>query len=131
MSRCLIDTNALLWTFYAPSRLTKKAAAAILAADEIYYSILSPWEIGLKFSRGGYHDLKIPTDWEKTLIGVLEHEGYKLVQVEISHCRLIQDLPFHHKDPFDRMLIAQALVGNLTVIGSDEMFDAYGVTRVW
>ena len=131
MSRCLMDTNALLWSCYAPSRLTAKATAAYLAADELFYSILSPWEIGLKFSRGGFRDLNVPADWEQTMIESLRHEGYKLVPVGIPHCRLIQDLPFHHKDPFDRMLIAQALVENLTVIGSDEIFDAYRVKRVW
>lgn len=131
MSRCLVDTNVLLWACYAPARLTVKAAAAYLAADELFYSLLSPWEIGLKFSRGAFRELNVPTDWEQTLIGSLRHEVYKLISVEISHCRRIENLPFHHEDPFERMLNAQARVENLTVIGSDEMFDAYWVKRIW
>jgi len=131
MSRCLVDTNVLLRACYAPARLTVKAAAAYLAADELFYSILSPWEIGLKDSRGAFRELNVPTDWEQTLIGSLRHEVSKLISVEISHCRRIENLPFHHKDPFERMLNAQARVENLTVIGSDEMFDAYWVKRIW
>ncbi len=129
--KILLDTNALLWVTYAPKRLTKKAADAYLAADELYFSIVSPWEIALKLSRGGFDDLKVPKDWDKTLIEGLLQEGLRFLPLHVAHCRLVQDLPFHHKDPFDRMLIAQARVENLVVIGSDDCFDDYGVTRIW
>ncbi len=129
--RILLDTNALLWATYAPERLTKSASEAYLAADELSFSILSPWEIALKFSRGGFHDLKVPADWEQTLIQGLLREGLCFLPLEVAHCRRVQDLPFHHKDPFDRMLIAQALVEDFTVIGSDKIFDDYGVKRIW
>ncbi len=129
--RILLDTNALLWATYAPERLTQEASEAYLAADELFFSILSPWEIALKFSRGEFHDLKVPEDWEKTMIQGLLKEGLHFLPLEVAHCRRVQDLPFHHKDPFDRMLIAQALMENLTVIGSDEWFDDYGVKRIW
>lgn len=129
--RALLDTNALLWSSYAPERLTKKAVAAFLEADELYFSILSPWEVALKFSRGGLHGIAVPQDWEKTLISSLLQQGHHLLTLDLAHCRQVQDLPFHHKDPFDRMLISQALVENLTVIGSDDRFDDYGVTRIW
>ena len=129
--RILMDTNALLWASYEPERLTKKAGEAYMVAEELCFSILSLWEIALKFSRGGFHDLKVPEDWEKTLVQGLLQEGYRFIPLEVVHCRFIQNLPFYHKDPFDRMLIAQALVENLTIIGSDDQFDAYGVKRIW
>jgi len=129
--RVLLDTNALLWACCAPDRLTKKATAAFLEADEVYFSILSPWEVALKFSRGGFHGINVPQDWEQILIPGLLREGYRFLPLELSHCRQVQDLPFHHKDPFDRMLIAQALVENLSVISSDDHFDLYGVKRLW
>ena len=129
--RILMDTNALLWASYAPERLTKKAGEAYMVAEELCFSILSLWEIALKFSRGGFHDLKVPEDWEKTLVQGLLQEGYRFIPLEVVHCRLIQNLPFYHKDPFDRMLVAQAVVENLTIIGSDDQFDAYGVKRIW
>lgn len=129
--RILLDTNALLWATYAPERLTKNAADTYLAADELCFSILSPWEIALKFSRGGFPDLKVPVNWEETMIKGLLEEGLRFLPLEVRHCRRVQDLPFHHKDPFDRMLIAQALEENLTVIGSDDRFDDYGVKRIW
>jgi PIN domain nuclease of toxin-antitoxin system len=131
MRRCLIDTNALLCALYAPARLSAKAAAAYQEADELYCSILTPWEIGLKLSRGGFHDLEVPQDWETGMERELGNAGIRLVPVEMKHCRMIQDLPFHHKDPFDRMLLAQALERGLEVIGSDEVFDSYGVRRIW
>ncbi len=129
--KVLLDTNALLWTACAPRCLTNKASEAFLAADELYFSILSPWEIALKFSRGGFRDLKVPGDWEKTMIDGLLRESFRLLPLEVAHCRRLQDLPFHHKDPFDRMLIAQALVEGLEVMGSDDRFDDYGVKRIW
>lgn len=125
--RVLLDTNALLWTLYAPIHLTPKAAEAYASADEVYASVVGPWEIALKLSRGGYHDLNVPKDWEQTLI----KQHIILLPIGLRHCRRIQDLPFHHKDPFDRMLIAQALVENLAVIGKDQAFDDYGVKRIW
>jgi PIN domain nuclease of toxin-antitoxin system len=129
--KILLDTNALLWSAYAPERLTKNASKAYLAAEELCFSILSPWEIALKFSRGGFHDLKVPENWETSLIQGLLTQGLRLLKLDVAHCRRVQDLPFHHKDPFDRMLIAQALAENLTVIGSDDRFDDYGVKRIW
>lgn len=129
--RVLLDTNVLLWAAYAPERLSKRAADAYLAADELYFSIISPWEIALKSSRGGFHDVKVPVDWDETMIRPLLREGLRLLPLDLTHCRRIQDLTFHHKDPFDRMLIAQALVENLAVIGSDARFDDYGVKRIW
>ncbi len=127
----LTDTNALLWTAYAPQFLTSKARAALESAEQRFYSIINLWEIALKISRGGFDDLEVPDDWEKSLVPSLHANGFGIVSLTVPHCRMIQDLPFHHKDPFDRMLIAQALVEKLEVVGSDERFDDYGVTRVW
>ncbi|NJM38541.1 MAG: type II toxin-antitoxin system VapC family toxin, partial [Akkermansiaceae bacterium] len=92
---------------------------------------VSLWEVGLKMSRGGFAGLEVPVDWEKSLWVWMEKQKFQLICVDLASCRLIQDLPFHHKDPFDRMLIAQALAGKLRVIGSDEIFDHYGVKRIW
>ena len=73
----------------------------------------------------------MPADWDIALPGQLENQGIVRLPVEPQNCRMVQDLPFHHKDPFDRMLIAQALNGGFTVIGSDRIFDDYGVKRIW
>ncbi len=129
--KVLLDTNALLWAAYAPKRLTAVAKDAFFSAETIGVSMVSLWEIGLKMSRGGFDGIEVPIDWEKSLWAWMEEQAFQILSVNLAGCRKIQDLPFHHKDPFDRMLIAQALNDGLTVIGSDDRFDDYGVKRVW
>ncbi|MEX2579293.1 MAG: type II toxin-antitoxin system VapC family toxin [Verrucomicrobiales bacterium] len=129
--KALTDTNALLWIACAPDRLTESAERAIADSDEVWFSIVNIWEIGLKLSKGGFHDLDVAPDWDRKLVPRLLEEGFRLMPVQVAHCRRVQDLPFHHKDPFDRMLVAQALEEGLDVISSDGQFDAYGVRRIW
>jgi PIN domain nuclease of toxin-antitoxin system len=107
------------------------ARKAILEADELYVSIITLWEIAMKFSRGGFLDLAVPENWEKSLIAELDSQDYRLLTVETHHCRLVQDLPMHHRDPFDRMLIAQAMAEKLAFISCDNKIDAYGLKKVW
>jgi len=132
MQRCLLDTMTILWMALRPDLLGKPASRQLLAEEnELTWSMVSLWEIGIKMGGKGYREFELPDDWEKSHPERMKIQGMIQMEVLPVHCRLIQDLPFHHKDPFDRMLIAQALVENLTVIGSDEVFDAYGVKRVW
>lgn len=131
MKAYLLDTNALLWFAYHPARLTASAIAAFEGADSLRYSIVNLWEIGLKLSAGGFRDLAISRAWEEDLVMSFAEQGIVELPIQPRHCRRVQDLPRHHKDPFDRMLIAQALVEGLDLIGSDAQFDAYGVRRIW
>jgi len=129
--KTLTDTNALLWIACAPRRLTETAKQAIADSDEIWFSIVNIWEIGLKLSKGGFHDLDVAPDWDRKLVPRLLDEGFRLMPVQVGHCRRIQDLPAYHKDPFDRMLIAQALMGGLAIITADRAFDPYPVRVIW
>ena len=129
--KIFLDTNALLWAFSAPEKLTPKARKAFLEAEGVFYSVITLWEIGLKMSRGGFRDIEVPEDWQVSLIAELETQLFTMLPVVLVHCRMIQDLVFHHKDPFDRMVIAQALERELAVVGSDEEFEKYGVERIW
>lgn len=131
MLRTLFDTNSLLWLVCDPRRLTREAKRAVVHSEEVWFSVVNLWEIAIKLSKGGFRDLDVDPNWHQKLVPSLLRDGYRQLSVEVSHCRRVQDLPFHHKDPFDRMLIAQALVEGLDVIGSDWQFDAYGVRRVW
>ncbi len=72
-----------------------------------------------------------PDDWDVALPEQMEDQGIVRMDIGARNCRMIQNLPFHHKDPFDRMLIVQALERDFTVIGSDKVFDLYGVKRLW
>ena len=121
----LLDTNALLWAAYAPDKLTPKAEGHYASADQIFVSIVSLWEIGLKMSRGGFVGLAIPSDWDKRLWQWMRDQDFRIISVELQHCRAIQDLPFYHKDPFDRLLIAQATLENMTIISQDSIFESY------
>jgi PIN domain nuclease of toxin-antitoxin system len=131
MSRFLLDTMTVLWLALRPDLLGKRAKDALMGEAEFHYSIVSLWEIGIKMSGKGYREFEIPADWERSMPRGLEGQGISRVEIAPIHCRMVQDLPFHHKDPFDRMLIAQALERGLEVIGSDEAFDRYGVRRIW
>jgi PIN domain nuclease of toxin-antitoxin system len=126
----LFDTQAFVWWCLVAPKMTAKALAALDEATQVCLSPVTFWEIGLKGGGKGF-DFHLPHDWETVL---LEHaERFDVLWLPISprHCRLIQDLPFHHRDPFDRMIIAQALEGNLVVVGNDKIFDGYGVKRIW
>ncbi|QTN33660.1 type II toxin-antitoxin system VapC family toxin [Akkermansiaceae bacterium] len=128
--KLLFDTQAFLWWCLVAPQMTPAALAALDEAEQVFLSPVTLWEIGLKGSGRGF-DFDLPKDWETVLPAHAERYQISWLAISPRHCRLIQDLPFHHRDPFDRMLIAQALEGGLSVIGSDEQFEKYGVERIW
>lgn len=128
----LLDTMAILWFAFLPKRLPRAAREAILNEEtDLAFSAVSLWEIGLKMSVGGHHDLKLPDDWESRIPGGLSQQGVRALGVDAAHCRRIQDLPFHHRDPFNRLLIAQCQIEGFSIISSDAIFDSYGIKRIW
>lgn len=132
MERCLLDTMAVLWMALRPDLLGKRAVTKLADPDLfLVYSMVSLWEIGIKMAGKGYDGFDLPDDWDLTLPEQLEAQGIARLEIEARNCRTVQDLPFLHRDPFDRMIIAQALNGDFTVIGSDKIFDDYGVKRIW
>lgn len=132
MERCLLDTMAVLWMALRPDLLGKNAAKKLADPEsDLAYSVVSLWEIGIKMAGTGYEEFELPDDWDVALREQLEVQGILRLEIEPKNCRLIRDLPFHHRDPFDRMIIAKALQGDFTVIGTDKIFDDYGVKRVW
>jgi PIN domain nuclease of toxin-antitoxin system len=132
MSAYLLDTMTVLWMAFEPERISKRAAATLLDdSSPIHCSIFSLWEIGIKMGGRGYREFVLPDDWEIVIPEGLAAQGIGELRILPRHCRRVQELPAHHKDPFDRVLIAQALEEGLEVIGCDGQFDAYGVRRVW
>lgn len=130
MKGLLLDTHALLWMVLDDARLTKAARARIAAAESITYSAVSFWEIALKLSGRGF-DFALPADWHRELVAELRAIGAKRLEIQPEHCRRLQSLPLEHKDPFDRMLIAQAQVEGLPILTADERFKNYDVKVVW
>ena len=109
--------------------MTPAALAALDEADQVFLSPVTLWEIGLKGSGKGF-DFHLPDDWETVLLAHAELYQVSWLPISPRHCRLIQDLPFHHKDPFDRMLIAQARSEGLTLVSRDAAVAKYEVRHI-
>lgn len=127
--RALIDTHALLWWLSDNPELTRPARRAIAETrNTIVVSAASAWEIATKVRLG-----KLPTAAELVadFVGQMEREGFQLLPVSVDHAIRGGLLPGPHKDPFDRMLIAQAQAEHAPIISKETGFDAYGVRRIW
>ena len=97
-------------------------------ANECVVSLASCWEIAIKVSLG---KLRVDADLDSFLPEQLAANGFRLLGIELRHATRVTRLPFHHRDPFDRLLVAQALEERLALVSCDEVFEAYGVERVW
>ena len=118
--RVLVDTNALIWFLVDDRSLSTAARDAIQAADEVFVSAVSLWEIAIKSARGR---LDVPDDLEARLPAL----GFQELPVAWRHARICGTLEPHHADPFDRMLVAQALADDLTIVTRDREIPRYGV----
>jgi PIN domain nuclease of toxin-antitoxin system len=123
--RLLLDTNAFLWWRSGSRRLAAGVSDQIAATDnEITVSIASLWEIAIKCPLG---KLRFPEDFEV----VMADEEFGLLAITYAHLRVLGGLPRHHGDPFDRMIIAQALAEGIPIATCDPRFADYGVQIVW
>ena len=127
--RLLLDTHALLWFTLGDPQLSPAALALINdAGNDKLVSPASYWEIAIKVSIG---KLALNQPYEDFIDRGVRQNGFDVLPIEPRHTGRVAVLPFHHKDPFDRLLIAQALTDGLAVVGADSLFDRYGVTRLW
>jgi PIN domain nuclease of toxin-antitoxin system len=127
--RVLLDTHALLWWLSDDVALTRPARKTIAdTRNTLIVSAASAWEIGTKVRLG-----KLPTanDLAADFSGQLDRDGFKLMAISAEHAIRAGLLPGPHKDPFDRMLIAQAQAENMPVISNETVFENYGVRRIW
>lgn len=124
MRRLLLDTHALLWWLADDPQLGPKVRAMIEdERNEIYVSAASAWEIGIKKGLG---KLKVPDN----LDAIVEEEGFEKLPVTFFHGERAGELPSIHRDPFDRMLVAQAQAEGLDIVTRDDMFGHYGIKVV-
>ncbi len=126
----LLDTHALLWMLYGDKRLKPSTRRMIDGDLPLYYSSVSFWEIGLKRSTKGF-DFEIEDDWDILFPRELRRLDVLRIDLESTDCRAVEMLDFHHRDPFDRMLIAQAIQRRIGIISRDVAFDPYDVIRAW
>jgi PIN domain nuclease of toxin-antitoxin system len=125
----LLDTQAFLWWLNGSSRLTARARSTTASPDnDVWLSVASCWEIAIKASLG---KLRLTTAPESFLREQLAANRFALLGLELDHACRVAALPFYHRDPFDRLLAAQALEEELAVISADAVFERYGVERIW
>ena len=123
--RLLLDTNAWLWWQADDRRLGPHARAAIQGAYEVFLSAASAWEMAIKSSLG-----KLRTPKEPSVSAQLARTGFSPLAIDVVHAEAVQALPALHRDPFDRLLIAQARVEGLTIVTSDAVFAKYGTGMI-
>jgi len=128
--RYLLDTSSFLWFVNDDKRLSTESRELIEDPGiEINLSLVSIWEIAIKSTLG--RGLELPRPFIQFIDVVLKNYDFIVLQITVSHLKHVADLPYHHRDPFDRLLIAQSHVENIPVITSDSTFDQYAIQRVW
>lgn len=127
--RVLLDTHALLWSFTDDDRLPPYARNAIANPDnDVFVSVVALWEIVIKTSVG---KLTLDEPFEELFPSRLTDERIQVLSIEIPHLATLRRLPLHHRDPFDRLMIAQALNEGIPIATRDSAFEDYGVDIVW
>ena len=127
--RYLLDTHALLWCIAEDKQLSSSGQRLILdSSSEIFISTASLWEIAIKINIG---KLALNKPFEQLFPDELDFHGIEILDITVDTLVQLTTLPLHHRDPFDRLIIAQAIVEGIPIIGKDEAFDLYDVKREW
>ena len=122
-SRILIDTQILIWIYGDPSKVSKHLDVDTIERFDLFVSYASLWEMQIKQSIG-----KLVTNvpiWADVM-----QDGFRFLPIRLPHIDMVGQLPHHHRDPFDRMIIAQSLVEGVPILTADRAFDLYDVARV-
>lgn len=127
--RLLLDTHALLWFAEGNEKLGRRARDLIEDEANIrLLSVASAWEIAIKVGLG---KLQMAVPFADLIPGFLDRNGIVILPIRTEHLEQVIGMPLHHKDPFDRMLVAQARVESAVLLSADVSLDAYGVARIW
>jgi PIN domain nuclease of toxin-antitoxin system len=128
--KLLLDTQCWLWWFAQPERLSQEVIAHIAdEANDLWFSVASVWEIGIKVAIG---KLPLPEPIDRYISSRMVQLGARSLEITATHALQAAALPLHHRDPFDRMLIAQAQLGDMTIVSADAMFRQYSnVSILW
>lgn len=127
--RVLLDSHAFLWFVGGNPRFSQRARQIIEDRDnESVFSIASVWEIAIKVGLG---KLTPHVPFPMLISEQMNENGIALLAITVAHALRVAQLPYHHRDPFDRMLIAQAIIESVPIISADSIFNAYPITRIW
>jgi len=129
MTNLLLDSHAMLWFFWDDVRLSA-TAKSLIEDDENrkLVSIASCWEIAIKVGLG---KLDLGEPCRSFLPREISRNNFELLPISLDHATMVEGLIARHRDPFDRLLIAQAMVESLPLVSGDSVFDEYGVSRLW
>lgn len=127
--KVLMDTHALLCAVSGDRKLGLQAAAAFIDPEtDLFFSMAGYWEICIKVS---LNKLRLTENWEETIQKEMSLNGIRWLNIQKSHCEVLLNLPYHHRDPFDRLLIAQASVEKMTIMTRDAVFRKYRIPILW
>ncbi len=126
----LLDTSSFLWFVYDDGRLSARAAELLGdSGNSMYLSLASVWEVAIKANLG--RGLLLLQPFPEFIDEQLKANRFQLLNISVAHLKVVSRLPHFHRDPFDRLLIAQSLSEDLPVISNDAAFDDYQVQRLW
>jgi len=124
----LVDTHTLIWWLEKNIRLSKRALALLASpTTNVLVSAAVGWELAIKANAGKFHSLTLINEFAR----LIDREGFAALPISLDHAIHAGLLPLHHRDPFDRILIAQAQLLNVSILSADAVLDRYGVRRVW
>jgi PIN domain nuclease of toxin-antitoxin system len=126
--KILIDTHAFLWFVNGSSQLSTDAKSLLESEVDLLLSVVSLWEIAIKTSLG---KLTLPGVYGQFVPQQILQNEIEVLPINLEHLTVIATLPFHHRDPFDRLLIAQAMVEQVSIVSIDAVFDSYSIARIW
>jgi len=126
--KLLLDTHTFLWFIDDNPKLSETALALLEGDHELLLSIVSLWEIAIKFSIG---KLALPEPYITFIPKQLSQNIIEVLPIRLDHLGVVSTLPFHHRDPFDRLLVAQAFIEKIPVISIDDTLDRYLIERLW
>lgn len=125
----LLDTSVFLWALAVPDKLNRRARELLSNQREgLFLSAASAWEISVKFGLG---KLDLPEPPAKCIPAWMREWGIRALDISHLHALAVSDLPWHHQDPFDRILIVQATMEDMVLLTSDRMFAKYPVKTIW
>jgi PIN domain nuclease of toxin-antitoxin system len=127
--KIILDTQVLIWWANDISNISDRVQNIIFDIDnELWVSLASIWEIQIKVSLG---KLNLPRPLPDIIATQVSENQIKIMQIELSHIYTLDLLPPHHRDPFDRIIIAQAMNEKISIASIDKAFDAYSIERIW
>ena len=127
--KLLVDSQSLIWYVDQDQMLSPAAHRGMTdPANDLLLSAASVWEIGIKV---GLNKLTLSLPYRAWMERAISDLGLIILPITVEATDMQASLPWHHRDPFDRLIIAQSLVGNMAIVSSDQIFDQYGIKRLW